>query len=350
MIGWSARLSGGRSGCSGAWVLSPVGWASCRVVARGSGSRRGRRWAATVRSFCYRALSGQITAEFSSLPADLPRFIPPAAMISLQTLGSVGLRKDATELSTILAQPKRLALLVYLASARPRGFHSRDALLALFWPEADGERARNSLRQALHHLRRSLGEDAIPGRGDREVGVDPALLQCDAADFDAVIEGERWEEALGLYRGDFLPALFVQDAPEAERWIEDERARRRRDAIDAARRLAEAAERSGDASAAVRWARTAAALEPGDEASLRRLVTLLDAAGDRAGAIEAYDEFVRRLTADYGVGPSAESVALIERVRAGKPVGGGRLEVGASPVAGVALREDSAPAAFSAVQ
>src|SRR5215208_4043159 len=109
-------------------------------------------------------------------------------MIRLLTLGAVDLRNDGREMSTVVAQPKRLALLVYLASARPRGFHSRDTLLALFWPESDGERARNSLRQALHHLRRSLGEGAVPGRGDREVGVDPALVECDAASFDQAVE------------------------------------------------------------------------------------------------------------------------------------------------------------------
>ena len=70
-------------------------------------------------------------------------------MISFRTLGTTDLRRDGKEISTVLAQPKRLALLAYLASARPRGFHSRDSVLALFWPDADAERARNSLRQAL---------------------------------------------------------------------------------------------------------------------------------------------------------------------------------------------------------
>src|SRR5919112_6098659 len=129
-------------------------------------------------------------------------------MIALTTLGTVDLRKEGAELSALLAQPKRFALLVYLATARPRGFHSRDRLLALFWPESEGERARNSLRQALHYLRRSLGEEVVVGRGDREVAVDHALLACDAAAFDDAIERGDDEEALRLYAGDFLPGLF----------------------------------------------------------------------------------------------------------------------------------------------
>jgi serine/threonine-protein kinase len=196
-------------------------------------------------------------------------------MIELQTLGTVDLRNDGKEVSTVLAQPKRLALLAYLATARPRGFVSRDTLLALFWPESDEERGRNSLRQALHHVRRSLGEASILSRGDREVGIDPAIVRCDAAAFDEAIEGKRWEAALELYRGDFLPGLFVQDAAEAERWIDDERSRRRRDALGAARQLVDQSERTGDFAAAERWARLAVELDADDEGAARRLAMVL---------------------------------------------------------------------------
>ena len=236
-------------------------------------------------------------------------------MIELQTLGAVDLRLDGKEVATVLAQPKRLALLAYLATARPRGFQSRDALLALFWPEADDERARNSLRQALHQLRRSLGEAALPGRGEREVGVDPSVVRCDAAQFDDAVERESWEEALRLHRGDFLPGLFVQDAPEVERWLDEERARRRRDAAGAAWRLTDAAEQAGDAVAAERWARLAVGLEPGDEPAIRRLVVLLHRAGDGAGALRAYDDLARRLREDYGLEPSEETERLVREIR-----------------------------------
>ena len=55
-------------------------------------------------------------------------------MIELRTLGAVDLRSaDGVELRAVLVQPKRTALLAYLAVADPRGFHRRDSLLALFW-------------------------------------------------------------------------------------------------------------------------------------------------------------------------------------------------------------------------
>ncbi|HEU0300672.1 MAG TPA: BTAD domain-containing putative transcriptional regulator, partial [Longimicrobium sp.] len=236
-------------------------------------------------------------------------------MIQLDTFGTVDLRRDGTEVRSVLAQPRRLALLVYLATATPPGFHSRDRLLALFWPEADTEHARNALRQALHYLRRSLGEDAIVGRGDREVGVDPALLRCDAVDFDRALEEGREEDALALYRGDFLAGFFIEDAPEAARWLDDERDRRRRAAVLAAWTLAERERARGEHRAAVLWARRSMALEPRDEASLRRLVEHLDGAGEPAAALDAYAEFAQRLHAEHGVSPAAETVRLVEELR-----------------------------------
>ena len=71
-------------------------------------------------------------------------------MLRLFTFGSVNLEgPEPGDFHGVLAQPKRLALLVYLAAARPFGVHRRDALLALFWPDLEDTRARDALNQAL---------------------------------------------------------------------------------------------------------------------------------------------------------------------------------------------------------
>lgn len=232
--------------------------------------------------------------------------------IRFQTLGAIDLRADDITLASVLAQPKRLALLAYLACARPAGYRSRDTLLALFWPESDTERARNSLRQALHHLRRGVGDGALTTRGDREVGIDGALLWCDAVAFDAALGEGRLEEALALYGGDFLPGLHVQEAPDVERWLDDERLHRRREALGAARTLADRAARAEDGDAAVRWARRAVAIDATDEGAVRGLLEALAAAGDVPGLLDAYGDFARRLEADFGLKPSREMTRLVQ--------------------------------------
>ncbi|MGH7617706.1 MAG: hypothetical protein ACREPM_10790, partial [Gemmatimonadaceae bacterium] len=83
-------------------------------------------------------------------------------MIRLQVLGT--LRVEGTDpgvADELLAQPKALALLLYLALARPAGLQQRDRLVGLFWPELDQDRARTALRGTLHRLRHLIGEYTI---------------------------------------------------------------------------------------------------------------------------------------------------------------------------------------------
>src|SRR3989441_2645864 len=106
-------------------------------------------------------------------------------MIELRMLGRLSLTgADGREVRTLLGQPRRFALLAYLAAATPLGFHRRDTLLALFWPELDQEHARTALRQALRVLRTALGSGVLVGRGDEDLGLDFDRVWCDVAAFD----------------------------------------------------------------------------------------------------------------------------------------------------------------------
>lgn len=237
-------------------------------------------------------------------------------MIELRTLGSLDLRgADGFELRPVLQQPKRLALLAYLAVAHPPRFYRRDTLLAMFWPELDGEHARAALRRALYFLRRSLGDGVILGRGDEEVGLSAQELSCDAALFQRAMAEERPGDALALYRGVLLEGVYVSGAPEFERWLDETRTVLHSQAASAAWTVADRAEERGDARAAVEAARRAAALAPYDESVHRRLLSLVDRVGDRAGALRAHEEFVRRLRIDYELEPSAETLALVATIK-----------------------------------
>ncbi len=232
-----------------------------------------------------------------------------------RTLGALDLRDSAgARLSIILAHPKRTALLAYLAVATPRGFHRRDTLVGLFWPELDQERARASLRKAVHHLRQAMGSDIIVGIGDEEIALAHDRVDCDTVAFEALLTHDV-PAALEQYGGPFLRGFFVPEAAEFERWMEIERARLRDVAFEGAWRLAEEEAHARNPFAAAHWARRAAALVPDDEGALRRLVSLLHTLGDRAGAVSAYEEFARRLKQDFDVEPSTETRALIRDVR-----------------------------------
>ncbi|HJU89324.1 MAG TPA: BTAD domain-containing putative transcriptional regulator, partial [Gemmatimonadaceae bacterium] len=237
-------------------------------------------------------------------------------MIRLRTLGAIDLRAaDGRELSSLLAQPKRMALLIYLAIARPHGYHRRDRLVALFWPESDQTRARQALSKAVHQLRRVLGENALLSRGDDELSLNDALVECDARQLDEAFAAGDHARVLELYGGDLAVGLFVDDAPDLEHWLDDERSRIRHAAAVAATTLADDAIRRGQAATAVEYARQAAAFSPDDEPVTRLLMAAHVAAGDRAGALRAYEHFAARLRAELDSDPSAETVALAQSIR-----------------------------------
>ncbi len=237
-------------------------------------------------------------------------------MIELLTLGLVDIRANGRDVGAVLRQPKRLALLAYLAADPPRRFHRRDALLALFWPDLDEEHARAALRRSLHFIRQALGAEVLAGRGDEEVGVPDEALWCDAAELERALESGEPERALALYQGPFLAGLHVEGgSSEFQEWLDRRREQLRRRMAGAAASLADRAEREGRTAPAAGWARRALELLPDDESALRRLLTLLDRAGDRPGAIQVYDEFVDRMAQDLDLEPSREIRALAESIR-----------------------------------
>jgi len=234
-------------------------------------------------------------------------------LLTLGTLDVVGSPSD--DFRPILSQPKRLGLLAYLAVVRPYGFHRRDALLAQFWPELGAEQARRALRQALHFLRRTLGDNVIVSRGVDDVAVSTALW-CDVRAFDSAMCLGDFEQALTLYRGELLDGFFVSGASSRfEEWLDRERAYLRERALFAAWMLADAEEKRGNAAGAAYWARRAADLHATNEHSIQKLIELLGRNGDRAGAIRAYEGFARRIQDEYDVEPARQTTALIQAVR-----------------------------------
>ncbi|HUF50005.1 MAG TPA: BTAD domain-containing putative transcriptional regulator, partial [Longimicrobiales bacterium] len=270
-----------------------------------------------------------------------------AANLELRTLGMVDLRAaDGRVLQSVLAQPKRLALLVYLTLAQASGgFFRRDRLVALFWPELDEEHARAALRNTVYNLRRTLGHEAIGRRGDEEIGIAAGYLTCDATVFEASVSSGDPAAALALYRGDLLPGFYIPDAPAFDEWLEQRRTQLRRTAADAAWRHAEVAGLPPDE--LVARAHRAAELSGVNESTLRRLLLAFERAGDRAGAAHAFDDFRRRLHAEFDLEPSAELFCLRDRIREGGRVA--TVAPGPPPAAVAAVAPWSPPAAVAAV-
>lgn len=238
------------------------------------------------------------------------------SMIRLRLLGGAGL--DASSefpVHQVLVQPKRFALLAYLALESRRAMLRRDALLATFWPESGDAAARNSLSQSLSFLRRSLGSRVIVSRGDDDVGIDHAALQCDATLFDAACASGDGGAALELYGGELLPAFHLAGVPQFGDWLDNERRRLNTGAFQCASKLTRDAVQATDLPRALQFAKLALKFSPHDEASLQLLLQILDQLGQRSAAVREYEAFAARLRADLDLAPSPALEAFIDQMR-----------------------------------
>jgi serine/threonine-protein kinase len=219
----------------------------------------------------------------------------------------------------VLRQPKRLALLAYLALAASDGFRRRDQIVGLFWPDQDQLHARTQLRKALHGLRATIGADAFPTRGDEEIRLDTKMVWCDAVAFRRHCDAREWTEALALYRGDLLEGLFPGGVGEGfETWLAEQRAGLRALASKAAWESSSLADLAGRRDEAITLARRAADLNLDDEEGIRRLIAALDRYGDRAGALRMFTDWQSRLQKEFGADPAPETRRLVRRVQAAR--------------------------------
>ena len=208
---------------------------------------------------------------------------------------------------------RHAALLALLARSGGKGMQ-RETITALLWPEAEAERARHSLEQAIYVLRRALGQDIIVALGPA-LSLNPKRVTTDVEEMLAAIEAREWEAAVSCYGGPFLEAFHLSGAPDFERWLDAERSELHHRQVAALREAAESQTAAGDhAGAAGIWRRLAAADRLSAPAVLG-LMRALAAAGHRSAAIAAarVHETLLRQELDAAVDP--EVVALADQLR-----------------------------------
>jgi serine/threonine-protein kinase len=203
--------------------------------------------------------------------------------------------------------------LLALVAAAPAGL-SRDRLVALLWPEAEPDRARHLLSHSIYVLRQALGDDALLLGGDA-VRLNPAAVWCDVQEFERALEAGDYAGAVELYPGPFLDGFFLADNVEFERWVDGERERLAQAYARALQTLASEREAAADPSGAVLWWRRLAVHDPHDSRTTIRLVRVLEASGDVAGALRVGLAHGALLREDLGLAPPGELVEEIERLK-----------------------------------
>ena len=217
-----------------------------------------------------------------------------------------------------LAGQKERALLAYLAMT-PGNAHPRERLAGLLWSERGDRQARDSLKQALTRLRRSL-DDADGGTlwADRQsVALEQAAVSVDVLAFERFIRDGTLvslAQAITIYRGDLLEGIAVHDQA-FENWLLVERQRLRQLLERALAELMAQALAGGDTPQAADAARRLLLLDPLSEAAYRTLMQVHAGQAQTAQALKLFEVLRERLRRELGVLPEAATVALYERIR-----------------------------------
>ncbi|RMH14165.1 MAG: hypothetical protein D6701_11560 [Gemmatimonadetes bacterium] len=235
-------------------------------------------------------------------------------VIHFQTLGTLDLvSASGNRIRSVLAQPKRLGLLLYLALDHRDRPVSRERLAALIWPESPPDRARSSLRNALSHLRRSLGKGVVEA-DTHQVWIVAGSLSCDSTSLEEAVARGDWLEAAELAKGELAPGFALDDLREFDHWLEGRRTALRRTAT---RALSEAAREilDADPKRALRFLEAAGELSPFDEPLLQQRLRAFAVSGNRAAALTLYDTWARRLRDELEVDPGPETEEILRAIR-----------------------------------
>jgi predicted ATPase/DNA-binding SARP family transcriptional activator len=218
----------------------------------------------------------------------------PRATRHVRTLGGFAVLHGGVPVDPRAWQSKKARdLLKILVAHRGRPVH-REALADLLWPDGDPAALPNRLSVALSTLRSVLdpGRDApapVVVADRTAVALNLDAVDVDVETFFAHVAAGREEAAEAAYAGDFLP----EDA--YEEWSVAVREQARLAYVTAARSLARAAARNGDADRAATLALRILEHDPYDEQAHRTLVAALRAAGRHGDAAHAERTYRERM-------------------------------------------------------
>ncbi|HET7509236.1 MAG TPA: BTAD domain-containing putative transcriptional regulator, partial [Solirubrobacterales bacterium] len=215
--------------------------------------------------------------------------------IEVTLLGGFEVRLDGEPVAEAAWSRGRAKDLVKLLALAPGHRLVREQVVEALWPQLDAEAGVANLHKAAHHARGALG-----GAGSLVLREGEVLLAPEA---EVATDVEHFEASgdPGLYGGELLPGdRYVAWTQERREELRD----RYREALRAAGR----------------WEELAAA-EPADEQAQRALMRLRLVAGDRLGALAAY-ESLREALAAQGLEPSLGAVAFHARLAGGAALDG----------------------------
>ena len=235
--------------------------------------------------------------------------------LSLALLGSPVVQRDGIPVT--FDTRKAIALLALLAVTDRE--HSREQLADLLWPDADSAKGRASLRRTLSVTAAVMGPCLTISRTAVSLETDRVLI--DVREFETLIarpDAASLQQAVQLYRDDFLAGFVLRGCPDFEDWQASVADELRQSLARGLQRLVAACIALGELEQAAQHARRWLQLDPLHEPAHQAIIRLHGWAGQRSAAMRQYRSLVRILDRDLAVRPLPETTKLYDDVRAGR--------------------------------
>jgi predicted ATPase len=210
------------------------------------------------------------------------------------------------------APPRALSLLAYLLLYRAQPL-TRETVAFALWPDEAEAAARSTLRRYVYYL----VSRALPARGEtpwivgdkRTLQWNPAApLWLDVAEFESLASDEnRAAEAVELYMADLAEGID-------DEWLRPLRDQLREQQCALLTKLVDSSRARGDRRRAIEYALRLLRHDPWREDAVRALMALRQESGDRAGALQTYRDFSKRLRVELEVEPMTETAELYGRI------------------------------------
>src|SRR6266550_782436 len=222
-------------------------------------------------------------------------------MFELKVLGPPSIVDSAGADPREMRQKRRLGLLALLAVPGERGI-SRDHLQAYLWPEGSAAQSRHALDQLVYATRRALGDDPFIIEGGI-LRLNPTVIESDIEHFRLAVSEGRLEDATASYGGPLLDGFYMADSRELEDWIDRERTKVAEQYARTVENLARRGSEGGDHASASRWWLTLAASDPDSARIALEVVQSLAASGDAAAALRYARSYQERIRTNLDVEP-----------------------------------------------
>jgi ATP/maltotriose-dependent transcriptional regulator MalT/DNA-binding SARP family transcriptional activator len=249
----------------------------------------------------------------------------PSYDLAINMLGPVEVYRDQSDtLKEAWRLSKSLHMLCYISSRRNHRA-PKDALVDLFWNDADPDHIAKNFHPTISHLRKALNSGQVVKK-DFVLYREGAYLlnsqyqyQIDTEEFERLLsaarEARRSQDpdgaaqllagAIKLYRGDFLEEVYYN-------WIEELQSYYRDLFLEALKELIVYHGERADHDLVIRYGQMILARDAYQEDVHCQVMEAHVRSGNRAAAIEQFDGLRRMLRRELGVDPLPATIARYE--------------------------------------